>query len=498
MGAAVGGDAWIARHLVDRIEQQAVPTIDAIAALPDPHVASVLLRSCAQTQIGYSTRVTPPHCIEEPLRAFDAHIKAAWERIHATYPDDRQWEQICGSEGGMGVRRAAEHAEAAYVASRTSTRKLCTQLDPCFGTGPDGALQHAVAAYNVKVRAVARIDPALPKPLCQRKLSQAIGHAAFGRLLDSAEPMEAARLRAVAAPHAAAWLHAVPSPAWGQKLSPQEYTALAQWWVGQRFFDTDDFCPKCNRIMDTGAHHCMECMTDGQRTVRHNRLRDAFAAILRAAWMDPQVEQPGLLPEDPRRRPGDVAVASWPGGKRMAIDFAVVSTMQQRYLCESAQRAGAAAEAYERKKKEEDKDKAGSTAQRCAAQGITFTPFVVETYGAIGADGAAAVRVAARTYADRRGVSRSAATNYIYQQLSTVVQRNNVQMLLSRREAVLAMRAAAAPELTDLAAERAADQRADEAALAAAVRGVAAPIATGPALSHLGRPQPPRPACPPP
>ena len=41
--------------------------------------------------------------------------------------------------------------------------------------------------------------------------------------------------------------------------------------------------------------------------------------------MNPQREERNLLPSDPRRRPGDLHFALWPGSTGVAIDFAVTS-----------------------------------------------------------------------------------------------------------------------------------------------------------------------------
>ena len=43
-------------------------------------------------------------------------------------------------------------------------------------------------------------------------------------------------------------------------------------------------------------------------------------------------EQPHLLPDDPRRRPGDLYLPAWPGGLPVALDFAVTCPLHVWFL----------------------------------------------------------------------------------------------------------------------------------------------------------------------
>ena len=55
LGAAIGGDAFVASHTADRV-RKAIPLLDAIAELEDPQVALRLLRTCAgHTRLLHST-----------------------------------------------------------------------------------------------------------------------------------------------------------------------------------------------------------------------------------------------------------------------------------------------------------------------------------------------------------------------------------------------------------------------------------------------------------
>ena len=113
--------------------------------------------------------------------------------------------------GGMGLRGAAAHAPAAYLASRTGTRRLCRQMDPDFVwelDQPGNALEAARVLYNSYVKDADKISSASlatdDAPLSQKKLSAKVDETVSDAILEGSCEFDRARLRAVAAPHASA------------------------------------------------------------------------------------------------------------------------------------------------------------------------------------------------------------------------------------------------------------------------------------------------------
>ena len=129
-------------------------------------------------------------------------------------------------------------------------------------------------------------------------------------------------------------------------------------------------------------------MRSGSITRRHNAIRDAFWHICHAAGLRPEVEKPGLLPGT-LYRPADVYLPRYPGGgpAKIALDFAVVSPLQRRYLVRAGAISLAAAEAYADRKAERQECE-----RECRARGITFIPIVVESFGGWGAEAQSALR----------------------------------------------------------------------------------------------------------
>ena len=143
----------------------------------------------------------------------------------------------------------------------------------------------------------------------------------------------------------------------------------------------DTWCPKCDRILEANGTHALTCAAGGDRVLRHNPLRKYLHDFIRRAGLRVEVEESGLLPDDPLRRPGDLFLPSWPAGTPTALDFAVTSPqhLDPQLQQEAAKKCLAAAKAYE-KKKFEDRN----TQDKCAREGITLVPLIAETLGGWG------------------------------------------------------------------------------------------------------------------
>ena len=105
-------------------------------ALNDPQAVLLLCRHCASfCRIAYLCRTVPLALHEKALKDFDARVRATFERITGLSPDDATWTraQWGVDVGGLGLRSARGHADAAYFASRAATANLVTAVDPGAG-----------------------------------------------------------------------------------------------------------------------------------------------------------------------------------------------------------------------------------------------------------------------------------------------------------------------------------------------------------------------------
>eukprot|EP00663_Eupelagonemidae_sp_cell21sb_P003029 gene3029-6398_t len=439
LGAPIGCDAFCAEHTLDRLDAMQ-PLLDEIPKLNDAHTASHLLRSCVDAgKLMYTMRTTPPASIRAVLAQFDDRVHTAWDAVHACSPQGPQWDEVAlpTRMGGMGMRQAAKHCDAAYVASVSGCFATCVSLCPAYewpGEQVAGSFSVAAARVSEAIGPSDRLDVTEPAVFLQKKLSGLIEAAGFARLVAEASPLDRARLRARAALHASAWLHAVPDPDLDLHIDDHRFRTLVQWWFGLPVLRQEQMCPCCHLAMDARGQHAVRCMTRGERTRRHNNLRRRLQSVLTGMGVENSQEQAGLLPDALTRRPADLYIPHFRDGKGEAVDFAVVCPLQEGYRDQSAEVAGAAAESYAATHKVDVRWEAGgpTTAERCEAVGLTFTAMVFETYGAISAQGHALLRSVAKRMQVHHGLSLSEATDRLYQALSLQLQLDNAGMLARR------------------------------------------------------------------
>ena len=91
-------------------------------------------------------------------------------------------------------------------------------------------------------------------------------------------------------------------------------------------------CPSCGMGLDVFSDHSLVCSCKGDRTLRHNALRDCAFRFVRASGLNPIKEKPGLLLPRPDseeirerrqnsgRRPADIWIPRWCDGGPAALD----------------------------------------------------------------------------------------------------------------------------------------------------------------------------------
>ncbi len=141
--------------------------------------------------------------------------------------------------------------------------------------------------------------------------------------------------------------------------------------------------------MDVFGDHALARAGGGDRTKRHNLLRNQVAMLAAKAGLQPELEKGGLLPQRPpgelpegvataasHRRPADVWLPSWRHGLPAALDLAATSGLSQDNLRAATQTADLPCEKYAQKKRAFDE-----TAKRCEKEGFSVLPLVVESHG---------------------------------------------------------------------------------------------------------------------
>ena len=451
LGGPIGTAEYCNTHTQERVDK-AAKVLDALGELPDPQVALLLLRHCASFgKLVYSTRVVPHRAHQRALQNFDTAVQASLESFLGCTFDADEWTlaRLTTRLGGLGLRSTAQHSSAAFFASQAACRDLCSKVDPNYvwdRTSSASPSTAALADCNSKMAPESRVPANAAEAPTQQELSKAIDDCTLAQLKESRldDTKYQAHLNHTTASGAGQWLHTMPSKALQKHVDAAHFRTMIQRWLRAPIYHETFHCPYCDEIVDIYGDHCVICACGGDRTKRHNLLRNQVFYTCLGAGLAPELERPGLLEPRPllgptpengvpnaegQRRPADVYIPRWRGGAPAALDLAVTSGLRPDMVARSAANGNAATVAYEDFKREHL-----NTQQLYQQEGITFIPVIAEADG--GGWGPEAHKVfneLAKHTSSMTGEPKSIVANHILQSLCLTLHRENARAILRRR-----------------------------------------------------------------
>ena len=125
------------------------------------------------------------------------------------------------------------------------------------------------------------------------------------------------------------------------------------------------------------------------------------------------------------RRPADVLVPHWAGGRDAALDVTVVHPIQDATMPNAATTPGFALSfAHDRKIRGAEED--------CRRQGIAFIPMVAESFGGWHTAAEREVRKLGAALARHTGQEEGEAIGHFWGRLGILLQRGNAALLSNR------------------------------------------------------------------
>ena len=219
---------------------------------------------------------------------------------------DQEWTLATLSTklGGLGLRKTELHSPAAFLSSQTACRDLCQKLDPKYTWNPSNMQTdyfRALTDYNSRVNAEKQMENIGDPCPRQQTLSQNIDEKTLREIRESHsnDPHYLAHLNLITTCGAGAWLHAMPSRALATSVDPLLFRTMIQRRLRVPIFDTEFHCRHCDEIMDKFGDHCLTCSCGGDRTKRHNHLRNEAFFFINSIGLNPELERPGLLQPGP-------------------------------------------------------------------------------------------------------------------------------------------------------------------------------------------------------
>ena len=173
----------------------------------------------------------------------------------------------------------------------------------------------------------------------------------------------------------------------------------------------------CGSRVDEWGTHAMVCKRAPGRISRHHAVNEIIARSFTSAGIPVAKEPAGLLRSD-GRRPDGLTLVPWRGGKPLAWDATISSTLAESYLDASSVGAASAAE--------------GAAARKVAKYtGLpaeySFQPVALETLGPVSSATAEFIDELGQRISERSGEPREAG--FLWQRLSVCIQRFNAILL---------------------------------------------------------------------
>jgi hypothetical protein len=430
LGCSCGTAESRSRHLATVLQRGAAKA-HVIASLPDPHKGLALMRLTSGAALTtFFARTGGP---DPSFVVYDGEVRGAVSALIGLEMTDEVWEQatLPTRLGGLGIRRAAEVAAVAFVASATCAPSNFgvflmhpEALPPdaelvCVVSSPDLTFSPTLAALAASYVEKGGEFGDHRQRLLTEELLGARAAAAAARL----DVVGQARVTSAGAPHASCWL--LPAEhgnhVW---LSPAEFLAVFRLRLGLPVVPEGSRCGLCGSQsaaeVDTLGRHALACMHGGSRTLLHNALRNELTTLCSEALWQPAREVRPF-----RTQPNARIDILLRGAHRtpVCVDVALTSPLQRSSAAAAASSAGGAATSYEAVKRA----RYGTAAED---MGYALVPFVGDMLGAWGATASQMLRRLSRAWGLRMAVPASRASAVVHSRLSLALQRGVAGLLL--------------------------------------------------------------------
>ena len=209
---------------------------------------------------------------------------------------------------------------------------------------------------------------------------------------------------------AGSWLTTRPTKSLGFALNKQEFLDSLCLRYGWRVPNTPNYC-QCNKKND--IDHALSCPNGGYGIMRHNRIRDLEAELMREVCKDVKVE-PHLLPVASDNLVNgtttngarlDVSgIGVWSPMEKIFLDVRVMHPNCPSYINKDI---GQVYKEHERAKKRSYNERV------IQIEKGTFTPIVFSTFGGMGEEADKFHKRLARLISEKRGEEYSHVINYV-------------------------------------------------------------------------------------
>ena len=176
-------------------------------------------------------------------------------------------------------------------------------------------------------------NPVLPssEDVCRQKAWD-LPHITYSQdflLSNTPDVTSRARLMAVFAPEAGAWLQALPISALGLRMDDDTVRIAVALRLGLPIC-TPHTCRHCGIRVDACAHHGLSCLKNSGRYHRHAAVNNVIYRAMASAGIPSTLEPSGLSRSD-GKRPDGLTSVPWTYGRSLVWDVTVPDTLAPSY-----------------------------------------------------------------------------------------------------------------------------------------------------------------------
>ena len=417
LGSPVGGIESLSGAIVQKVER--LDLMGGRLHLMHAHDALLLLRHSFAIPKILDMLQSAPCFLSPAVEAYDSLLrKVLGDITNVCLEEDETWTQasLPMGAGGIGIRRVAQLASSAFLASAAGCSELIAQiLTPQMQGVPNPSRDAALVAWQ---HGHSEVPPSGAASHWQKAWDAPLVQVMYEALMGAAyNPSTRARLLTVASKEAGVWLTALPISL-GLRMD-DEVIRIA---VGLRLgvaLCVAHCCQHCGSDVNEMGTHGLSCRFSSGRFFRHAAINDTIKRSLNAAKIPCQLEPNGFFRSD-GNRPDGATMVPWSGGKVLVWDATCPDTLAPSYSSLATREAGVVAEEAERRKKVKYSHLESS---------YCSIPVAVETLGVFGPEARGLVKDLGRRIAHT--TLEPLSTHYLRQRISVAVQRGNAVAILS-------------------------------------------------------------------
>jgi hypothetical protein len=265
LGSPIGTKDFMLEVVNQRISKIEETIVAKLSSIADPQVQLCLLRSCLSLpKLMYTLRTCKPSILQSAYARFDDIQHSALEDILGASLTPNAWRQasLPVSLGGLGLRSASSHAEAAYLSSLVQSKSTVDEI--LRDTPPSQSLNTPLAFFRTAAghlppETIADLSNPSSGNHSQKHLSFLIDSNLQSSLLSDVQAAgdlrSSARLLSLPLPHAGAFLNAIPNHTFGLSIIPEYFRVSLLYRLGLPVYNSSAPCPACGKDSDIFGDH---------------------------------------------------------------------------------------------------------------------------------------------------------------------------------------------------------------------------------------------------